>query len=251
MLNFGPSIRYNSTLAKSTKNFSGLNVFQCMFVQKKLKVEDKTFVQTYAHHLYLHGNYTWNPANIKYQYDVALTLKGILSDIHQTSAYLILHFNSGSLTQVYDTLQLAETPLQHLCMENMVGAGKQCGATQEDIRKFAEFFDTNLPSFCFDTQHAYASGWSEYSDLQALEFYNDYHLKLQLIHLNDSEVLFGSKKDRHGKVALGEGYIWANHLERLYDLVVYSAENNIDCIDEGRDYFRSRNFIEDIIKNHS
>lgn len=247
MFKFGPSIQYKANLEKSVSYHQGLEIFQCMYVKKDVLPIDTKFINSYQHHIYLHGNFTWNPSNIKFKYDVAQTLNNILTKIDNTVAYLILHFNSGTLQQTYDTLQESKAPLSHLCMENMVGAGKQCGICEDEIRLFAEMFDTNRPSFCFDTQHAFAAGWTEYNNIKYLEFFDDYHLNLKLIHLNDSEMPFGSKKDRHGGVALGEGYIWSMRKTKLLDLIVYCADKNIDCIDEGRDYFTSRQFIEHVL----
>lgn len=251
MFHFGPSIAYRKSLSNSVAGFQELELFQCMFIQKKMKPEDQKFIANYKHNVYLHGNYTWNPANPKFKYDVALTLQQLLPAMDNTNGHLILHFNSGSIKQVYDTLTMAQTNLYHLCMENMVGAGKQCGINEEQIRQFIELFDTNLPSFCFDTQHSFAAGWSDYTTLECLEFFRDEHLNLQLIHLNDSGVQFGSAKDRHGNVALGEGYIWADNSNRLYDLICFASEYQIDCIDEGRNYFTSREFVKQLIDQYS
>ena len=62
-----------------------------------------------------------------------------------------------------------------------------------------------------------------------IEFDNESGMKnLTLIHLNDSEVPFGSKKDRHS--VLGTGYIWGSDISSLVYLLNYCKENSIPMI---------------------
>jgi len=52
--------------------------------------------------------------------------------------------------------------------------------------------------------------------------------KFSLLHLNDSETIFGSKKDRHS--ILGDGWIWKDSFHSLIYLLNKCQENNIPMV---------------------
>jgi apurinic endonuclease (APN1) len=105
-------------------------------------------------------------------------------------------------------------PKVRLLMELTAGSGTVLGSTFEEMA--ALLAQIPLPyreavGVCFDTAHVFASGydlvgdyagvWARFDDTIGLE-------RLGFMHLNDSKVPLGSKRDRHELIAegaIGEG----------------------------------------------
>ena len=68
--------------------------------------------------------------------------------------------------------------------------------------------------------------------------------KFNLLHLNDSQVKLGSKKDRHE--CLCEGCIWKEDNKSLKYLLVKCSENKIPIIIETADVIGDMNTINDL-----
>ncbi len=95
-------------------------------------------------------------------------------------------------------------------MEIAAGAGMIIGDTFEEMAAILAGIDDERVGICFDTAHAFASGY----DLRAVESVKE-TLKqfdkivgldrLKLTHANDSKVELGEHKDRHEHI--GQGYI--------------------------------------------
>jgi deoxyribonuclease-4 len=99
-------------------------------------------------------------------------------------------------------------------MELTAGSGTVIGSTFEEMAALIEAIP--LPwrervGVCFDTAHVFAAGydlvndydgvWARFADVIGLE-------RLRFVHLNDSKVPLGSKRDRHELIAegaIGEG----------------------------------------------
>ena len=96
-----------------------------------------------------------------------------------------------------------------LLLETMAGAGTEVGYTFEQIHDIMD--KSGMPeSFgvCLDTCHLFGAGYDIAGDLDKVltEFDNILGLdKIKAIHLNDSKLPLGSRKDRHAN--LGEGEI--------------------------------------------
>lgn len=99
-----------------------------------------------------------------------------------------------------------------LLIEISAGAGSVLGCTFGEVSKIIEY--GNLKSFpgfggiCFDTCHAFASGYDYRSaeSLQSMleEFDQEIGLDLlRLTHVNDSKGACGDRKDRHEHIGLG------------------------------------------------
>jgi deoxyribonuclease-4 len=113
-----------------------------------------------------------------------------------------------------------------LLLENSAGKGCSLATTFEEI---AEIIKQILPEkqeyigVCIDTAHL--CGWGEYNlsiCSEVKRMFEDFDRiigikKFTLLHLNDSVVPFGSKKDHHA--LLGTGCIWENSFESLILLV--------------------------------
>ena len=105
-------------------------------------------------------------------------------------------------------------PKVTLLMELTAGSGTVIGSTFEEMAALIEAIP--LPwrervGVCFDTAHVFAAGydlvndydgvWARFADVIGLE-------RLRFVHLNDSKVPLGSKRDRHELIAegaIGEG----------------------------------------------
>lgn len=99
----------------------------------------------------------------------------------------------------------------HFLVEIAAGSGEIIGDQFEEIAEIIHHKD--LKKFnvgvCFDTQHAFASGY----DLRSAEALNETLKKfddiigldnLKMFHCNDSKVALGLKKDRHEHIGEGE-----------------------------------------------
>ena len=98
-----------------------------------------------------------------------------------------------------------------LLIEISAGAGMVMGDTFEEIARFLKGTERGKEiGVCFDTQHAFASGYDlrtkETLDKTMKQFDEQIGLsKLVLSHINDSKIEFEGHKDRHEHI--GEGYI--------------------------------------------
>jgi deoxyribonuclease-4 len=113
-----------------------------------------------------------------------------------------------------------------LVLENSAGQGTSLATTFTEIRTILDCVEESKRGnigVCIDTCHIYAYGeydlsitgevdrmFGEFDSLIGLD-------KLSLVHLNDSETVRGSKKDRHA--LLGEGRIWKGCLDKLVYLL--------------------------------
>jgi deoxyribonuclease-4 len=95
-------------------------------------------------------------------------------------------------------------------IENTAGAGGTMGVTFEDIAAIIDAVDDDpRVGVCLDTAHLHAAGYDlrTPSALDALlaEFDSVVGLdRLIMFHLNDSKAAFGSNRDRHENIGLGD-----------------------------------------------
>lgn len=102
------------------------------------------------------------------------------------------------------------------CIENSAGSGSTIGSRFEDIAEMIDRIESQAPKLkgtigvCFDTCHAFASGYDLRTptavQVTMREF--DRHLgldRLKLVHANDSKFGLGEAKDRHEHI--GRGHI--------------------------------------------
>jgi deoxyribonuclease-4 len=96
-----------------------------------------------------------------------------------------------------------------LCMETTAGAGTVIGATFEELAALVAGIGESVRhrvGVCLDTCHVYSAGydlvndydgvWARFEDTIGRD-------RLRVLHLNDSKVPFGSKRDRHELIAEG------------------------------------------------
>jgi len=97
-----------------------------------------------------------------------------------------------------------------LLIEISAGSGNVIGDTFDEVRDILKLVKRDDVGVCFDTAHAFASGY-DLRDKKAVKETFDLFDKevgldrLVMSHCNDSKVDLGAKKDRHDW--LGEGFI--------------------------------------------
>ena len=117
----------------------------------------------------------------------------------------------------------------HVLLETMSGKGTEIGVTFEELKAIRDGVKhPEKIGICLDTCHVFAAGYDIVNDLEGVLEKFDQVLGLDLlraVHLNDSMMPFGSRKDRHAPI--GEGEIGMETLlsvlrhPRLCDLPFY------------------------------
>jgi deoxyribonuclease IV len=101
-----------------------------------------------------------------------------------------------------------------LLMETTAGSGTAIGASFEELARLIELVPEPARArigVCLDTAHVFAAGYDLVHDYDGViaRFDDTIGLaRLRVMHLNDSKVPLGSRKDRHeliGEGAIGEG----------------------------------------------
>lgn len=105
-------------------------------------------------------------------------------------------------------MERADPQRARLLIENNAGAGGCVGARFEELRAMLDAVDDSRVNTCFDTCHAFASGYemrtpeaveetlAEWQRVVGLE-------RLEVVHCNDSQFGLGSNRDRHANIGLG------------------------------------------------
>lgn len=95
-----------------------------------------------------------------------------------------------------------------LLLENTAGQGSELGTTLEQcLRTRAAARAPERIGFCFDTCHAFAAGLYGATNWDALAVEMErsgYRQHLVAVHLNDSKVASGARRDRHANIGKGE-----------------------------------------------
>lgn len=106
-------------------------------------------------------------------------------------------------------------------IENSAGAGDIIGADFEEIQNIILSIENKNAGMCLDTQHSFASGYNWKDAKKRDIIIHDLEKmigleKISVIHINDSKVECGSRKDRHEHIGFGyigkEAFEWfLNH----------------------------------------
>lgn len=167
-----------------------------------------------------HAPYTMNLASgTEKTYEFAAMV--IKEDIQRMDElgieYLVFHPGShtgiGSeqgIANIIRGLDQALTKNQNIkvLLETMSGKGTEIGVTFEELKQIRD--GVRYPEkigICLDTCHIFAAGYDLVHDLDGVLEEFDQVLGLDLlhtIHLNDSKMPFGSRKDRHAPIGEGE-----------------------------------------------
>lgn len=119
---------------------------------------------------------------------------------------------------ITESLEAVEGPTRVL-LEITAGSGTSVGATFENLQSIIEMIPVaqrHRVGVCFDTCHAFSAGydlvddydgvWSAFDGVIGLD-------RLGLIHMNDSQHPFDSRKDRHESI--GEGSLGLEPFRRI------------------------------------
>lgn len=188
-----------------------------------------------------HAPYTMNLASATEKtYEFACTV--IREDIRRMDELQIdnLVFHPGSHTGIGEEAGIANiirgldqaiTGSENITvlLETMSGKGTEIGVTFEELKAIRDGVKhPEKIGICLDTCHVFAAGYDIVNDLEGVLEKFDQVLGLDLlraVHLNDSMMPFGSRKDRHAPI--GEGEIGMESLlnvlrhPRLRDLPFY------------------------------
>ena len=108
-------------------------------------------------------------------------------------------------------LERADPKTARLLIENNAGLGGCVGAKFEEIRRMLDALDNDRRvAVCFDTCHAFASGYDERTKADVKRTIDELDRvigldRVPVIHTNDSVTGLGSNRDRHANI--GEGLI--------------------------------------------
>ncbi|MCR4278873.1 MAG: deoxyribonuclease IV [bacterium] len=96
-----------------------------------------------------------------------------------------------------------------LLIEISAGAGNVLGDTFEEVATMIEGVGNPDLGVCFDTQHAFASGYDLRTANAVKKTFQEFDTtiglsKLKMSHLNDSKVPLGANRDRHEHIGAGE-----------------------------------------------
>jgi len=120
----------------------------------------------------------------------------------------------------------ADPKTARLLIENNAGMGGCVGARFEEVRALLDGVDDPRAGVCFDTCHAFASGYDLRTEEAARHTLDEWErvvgiARLEAVHANDSATGLGSNRDRHaniGKGQIGEaGFHALLHDPRLAD----------------------------------
>ena len=101
----------------------------------------------------------------------------------------------------------ADTPL--LLVENSAGSGGCVGCSLDEVARIIEVAASDRVAVCFDTQHAFASGYDVHTEDGVAHTLSEFARligfeHLGLVHANDSRRGLGSNVDRHANIGDGE-----------------------------------------------
>ncbi len=147
-----------------------------------------------------------------------MTHLGSFKDLGEDAGMKQARVGLKEVLQKYE--DAAKNPQTTFLLEIAAGAGAVIGDTYEELAELMEplvKFKT-FGGICFDTQHAFSSGYDIRDDKTVAETFKKFDkiigLKyLRMSHINDSKVELAGRKDRHEHI--GEGLIGEKGFEAL------------------------------------
>jgi deoxyribonuclease-4 len=106
-------------------------------------------------------------------------------------------------------MERADPKVARLVIENNAGLGGCVGARFEEIAQMLTALGDPRASVCFDTCHAFASGYDERTAADVSKTMDELDKvvgleRVEVIHCNDSVTGLGSNRDRHANIGTGE-----------------------------------------------
>jgi len=169
--------------------------------------------------LLAHAPYTLNLASDKEKvYDFACMV--MREDVKRMDAlgieYMVFHPGShtgigaeAGIRNIINGLNQAITGEEQITilLESMSGKGTEIGVTFEELKAIRDGVEhPERIGVCLDTCHVFSAGYDIVNDLEGVLDEFDRILGLDLlkaIHLNDSMMPFGDRKDRHATIGAG------------------------------------------------
>ena len=113
------------------------------------------------------------------------------------------------LGHLKNVLERANPKHAKLLIENNAGLGGCVGARFEEIATMLSGLDDKRVSVCFDTCHAFASGYDERDAAAVKKTIDELDrvvglARIDVVHCNDSVTGLGSNRDRHANIGDGE-----------------------------------------------
>ena len=145
-----------------------------------------------------HSGYLINMANVASQSREALLHEANRCS-HLGIPDLVVHPGSGKASDVVALLNTLEEVWPkdvRLLLENTAGQGKYLGGEIKELQMIIDLVNWPMPlGICFDTAHAWGFGLEIFEEI--------IHPMVKVVHLNDSLVPKGSRKDRHANLDYG------------------------------------------------
>ena len=106
-------------------------------------------------------------------------------------------------------MERADPKIARLVIENNAGLGGCVGARFEEIAQMLAALGDPRASVCFDTCHAFASGYDERTVKDVANTLDELDKvvgldRVDVIHCNDSVTGLGSNRDRHANIGAGQ-----------------------------------------------
>ncbi len=163
------------------------------------------------------------------------------------AGYIMTHLGSHTGQSLKEGLQKVSDAVKEILegytgktgflMEISAGTGNVIGDTFEEIAFILKQVKRleGFAGICFDTCHAFASGYDFRTTKKSKEMLKEFDKKiglkyLKLSHINDSKVDLGGKRDRHEHI--GDGYIGK---EGMASLLTTPEFKRIDWLLETKD----------------
>ena len=113
------------------------------------------------------------------------------------------------LDHIKRVMERADPKSAKLLIENNAGLGGCVGARFEEIATMLAGLDDKRVAVCFDTCHAFASGYDERTPEAVSKTIDELDrvvglARVDVIHCNDSVTGLGSNRDRHANIGAGE-----------------------------------------------
>ena len=220
------------------------NKYSCVSVNSFDRRESINYCDKYGKSFYVHCPNNTNLARDSDNNILAGTTDIIRREMHQIRdmpGSCIAHIGAvGTIQNVVNNLNDMQIRRgthprseKQLILENAAGEGTKLGRNWEELRHIFEGIDTNTIGLCIDTQHIFGAGTNSLQTHEDVVKLFDctqevYGRDPDVIHLNDSMVPFGDRKDRHE--GLRRGHIWYHSDEGLKSLLNYCYDRDIDLI---------------------
>jgi len=204
--------------------------------------------------VYIHTPYYINfaSANNRIRYGSVSVIRDELERGNLIGAkFVMTHIGTakdlGQKEAIQKTIEMLKKTLEgysgetKLLLENSAGTGEIIGDDLSELAGIIKKVDhSTLVGICLDTQHSFASGY-DWRNFEKTIKKIDKEIgieNIKLIHANDSQADFDSKKDRHEHI--GKGKIG---LDTFKNIVAFAQKNDIDMILE-----TEHDFVEEDIK---